>query len=251
MTHAPVRTRLLLWLRVHRLRLLILFAGVLIPLWIFGLLAEDVVDREQFFFDAPILVFMHSRATPTLDTIMLFFSLVGYRFGVVPIDLLVLLLLVVRRRWGDVLFWSLAVGGAAILNLAAKRSFGRIRPDLWLSIAPETTFSFPSGHAMAAASIYATIAIVIGRLAPAARPTLMFAAPILIFAIGLSRIYLGAHWVTDVLAGFAAGAALTLLGTLWLCRATPASVSSAASAVPAATRDQMLKVESLEKRESS
>lgn len=205
MTTVPVRTRILPWLRAHRLRLLVLFIGVLIPLWIFGALAEDVIERQSFFFDVPILLFMHSHTTPVLNLVMLFFSGIGYGFGVVPLDLLVLLLLLWRRRWGDGLFWGLAVGGATVLNLAAKQSFERIRPHLWLSIAPETTYSFPSGHAMGSMALVAAAVVLLWptrwRWA-----TLLFGA-FFVFMVGLSRVYLGVHYPSDIFAGWTASLA--------------------------------------------
>ncbi len=218
MTTAPLRTRILPWLRVHRLRLLVLFAGVLIPLWVFGALAEDVLDQEIFFFDTPILLFMHTHATGILDLLMVFFSLIGYRFGVVPVDLLVLLLLGWRRRWGDALFWFLAVGGAAVLNLAAKQSFERIRPALWLSIAPETTYSFPSGHAMGSMALVAALVVLLW-------PTrwrwgTLVVGSFFVVMVGLSRVYLGVHYPSDILAGWTAslawvtGVSLVLYGRL-------------------------------------
>ena len=67
MNLAPIITRILLWLRNRRWLLLMLFVGVLIPLFVFGELAEDVAEHESFFFDDPILLFMHSHTTPLLD----------------------------------------------------------------------------------------------------------------------------------------------------------------------------------------
>ena len=215
---APVRTRILPSLLIHRLLLLVLFAGVLIPLWIFGALAEDVIERDPFFFDVPILLFMHAQATPVLDLVMLFFSLIGYRFGVVPVDLLVLLLLAWRRRWGDALFWGLAVGGAAILNLAAKQSFERIRPQMWLSIAPETTYSFPSGHAMGSMALAAALVVLLWPTRW--RWITLVVGSLFVLLVGVSRVYLGVHYPSDILAGWAAslawvvGVSLVLYGRL-------------------------------------
>ncbi|MBV9789400.1 MAG: phosphatase PAP2 family protein [Chloroflexi bacterium] len=211
-------TRILPWLWAHRLRLLILFAGVLIPLWIFGELAEDVIDRQQFGFDEPILLFMHNNATPLFDQVMLFFSLIGYRFGVVPVDILVFLFFLQRRRWGDLLFWGIAVGGAALLNLAAKHSFGRVRPDLWLSIAPETTFSFPSGHAMGSMALAAAVVVLLWPTRW--RWLALILGSFFVFMVGLSRVYLGVHYPSDILAGWVAslawviGVSLVLYGRL-------------------------------------
>jgi membrane-associated phospholipid phosphatase len=202
---APVRTRILPWLRVHRWRLLLLFVGVFLPLYLFGELAEDVVAQEALIFDDPILLFFYQNATPTLDAVMLFFSLVGYRYGVVPIDIGVALLLLWRRRWGDALFWALAVGGAALLNLAAKAAFGRVRPDLWMSIAPETTYSFPSGHAMGSMAL--TAALVVLLWPTRWRSLAIIGGALFTLLVGLSRVYLGVHYPSDILAGWAASLA--------------------------------------------
>ncbi len=222
---AAVRMRILPWLRVHRLRLLVLFVGVLVPLALFGLLATDVINRRDFFFDQPILFLVHSQASPLLDNVMLFFSLIGTRFGVIPLDILVLVVLLRRRRWGDVLFWSLAIGGAALLNLAAKQLFARIRPALWLSIAPETTFSFPSGHAMASTALVTALLVL---LWPTRWRSLVlgFGAAFVVL-VGLSRVYLGVHYPSDILAGWAASVAWVVgVSAVLYGRAAKARVSA-------------------------
>ncbi len=203
-----VRMRILPWLRVHRLRLLVLFVGVLIPLSLFGVLALDVISQRDFFFDRPILFFMRSHTSPLLDAVMLFFSLVGARFGVLPVDMLVLIMLLRRRRWGDVLFWGLAVGGAALLNLTAKQAFARIRPELWLSIAPETTYSFPSGHAMASTALATALLVLLWPTSW--RWIVLGIGAVFVVLVGLSRVYLGVHYPSDVLAGWAASTAWVL-----------------------------------------
>jgi len=102
------------------------------------------------------------------------------------------------------------------LNFYLKHLFERPRPQLFSEIAALHTYSFPSGHAMAAVSIYGMIAVVIARLEPRLRPWIPFAVVPVILLIGLSRIYLGAHWITDVLAGYAAGATLLFAAVFWL-----------------------------------
>lgn len=205
MAAVPLRTRILPWLRVHRVRLLLLFIGVLVPLWVFGALAEDVLEQERFFFDDPILLFLRSYTTAWLDNVMLFFSLIGYRFGVVPADLIVLAIFVQRRRWADALFWVLAVGGAALLNLLAKRSFGRPRPDLWLSIAPETTYSFPSGHAMGSMAL--AMAVIVLAWPTRWRWPALIGGVFFVVMVGVSRLYLGVHYPSDIMAGWMASLA--------------------------------------------
>lgn len=205
MKRATLRSYLLAWLYQHRWQLLVLFFGVLVPLWVFGALAEDVVEEELLVFDAPILLFLHQQATPMLDQTMLWVSLLGYAYGVIPVDGLVLLVLLGKRRWGDALFWMLAIGGSALLNLLAKRVFGRLRPDLWLSLAPEPTFSFPSGHAMGSMTL---VAALVALVWPTRWrwPTLLIGS-LFVVLVGVSRVYLGVHYPSDILAGWSAAVA--------------------------------------------
>jgi undecaprenyl-diphosphatase len=114
----------------------------------------------------------------------------------------------VLRRHREGLFAGVALGGSALLNLGAKQLFGRARPTLWESIAPEATFSFPSGHAMGSM----TLAAVLMLLAWRTRWRWWIAVPMLAFVVmvGLSRIYLGVHYPSDILAGWTAALAWTV-----------------------------------------
>ena len=209
-------SRLRQWVVHHRWRLLLLFVGVLVPLFIFGKLAREVSEREVFPFDAPLLLYLHNHATPAWDRIMLTLSLLGFRFGVVPVDIAVGLVLLARHRRGDLFFWIASVGGTAVLNLAAKSSFERVRPDYWISMAPETTYSFPSGHAMSSMALAVAAAVL-------AWPT-RWRWPVTILGglftllVGISRAYLGVHYPSDILAGWAASLAWVIGVSLALYR---------------------------------
>jgi membrane-associated phospholipid phosphatase len=196
------------FLRGRVLRLSLLFIGLLLPLWGFAELADEVHEREPFAFDEPILRYAHALSGDGLDHVAVFFSAVGYQWGVVPFDVCLILALAWRRRMREGLFAGIAIVGSALLNLTTKQFFARDRPDFWESIAPETTFSFPSGHAMGSA----TIAWVILLLAwhtrwrwPAALIATAFAG-----LVGFSRVYLGVHYPSDILAGWAAASVWTV-----------------------------------------
>ncbi|MDO5611020.1 MAG: phosphatase PAP2 family protein [Pseudomonadota bacterium] len=192
-------------LRRHGLRLVILFAALLLPLWLFGELADEVREGETFFFDKPILQWLHARHSETWDAVFLFFSRIGYEWGVIPIDIALVLVLAFKRKWREGLFAGIALGGSAILNVAAKHYFGRARPSLWESIEPEGTYSFPSGHAMGSM----TLAAVLLLLAWPTRwrwPVIVVMA-IFVPMVGISRLYLGVHYPSDILAGWSAALA--------------------------------------------
>lgn len=192
----------------HGLRLAVVFLCIALPLWSFGELAEEVAEGEPFAFDVPVLQAMHALASTGADNVFLALSAIGYSKGVVPADILLVLALAVRRHPRSALFAAIATGGSGLLNVAAKHVFHRARPDLWLSIAPESTYSFPSGHAMGSATLACTLVC----LAWDTRwrwPVLAAAIPFVI-GVGLSRVYLGVHYPSDVLAGWSAAIGWTL-----------------------------------------
>jgi undecaprenyl-diphosphatase len=113
-----------------------------------------------------------------------------------------------RRRYESLAaFWIIATAGGGLLNLELKNAFGRARPFN----APAAGWSFPSGHSMGSFVVYGMLAyvIVLSIRRPRLRNTLVFALALLVLAIGFSRVYLGAHWPSDVIGGFMAG-------TVWL-----------------------------------
>jgi undecaprenyl-diphosphatase len=129
-------------------------------------------------------------------------SRVGYQWGVIPLDVLLAMTLLVRRRWREGCFAAIAFAGSALLNIASKQFFQRDRPGLWESIAPETTFSFPSGHAMGSMTLVATLVLL-------AWPTrwrwpVIVAGAGFVVLVGASRLYLGVHYPSDIIGGWCA-----------------------------------------------
>lgn len=193
------------FLRRHPFRLLLPFVGVLLPLWAFAALATELREGEVFFFDVPVLAWLHEHATPGVDAFFQLVSELGYRWGVVPADAFLLTWLIWRRRYRDGLFFGLAVLGSLALNIGAKAFFARTRPDLWLSLAPETTYSFPSGHAMGSATLAVAAALLAWHTRW--RWPVAIAGAVFVLLVGTSRVYLGVHFPSDILAGWAAATA--------------------------------------------
>ena len=186
-------------------RIAALFIALLLPLWLFGGLAEEVHEGEAFGFDQRLLQFAQSIHGPALDAVFLWFSKVGYLWGVVPADIVLVMLLSLLRRKREALFAGVALAGSGILNVAAKHYFGRARPSLWESLAPESTYSFPSGHAMGSMTLAAVLVLLCWRTRW--RWPVLVAMSAFVMMVGLSRVYLGVHYPSDILAGWAAALA--------------------------------------------
>ncbi len=194
--------------RRHGLRLGLIFLAVWLPLWGFAELADEVHEQEEFLFDEPLLRWAQHHHAPMLDAFFVAVSAFGYQWGVIPIDIGICLWLLARRRLRVFVFFVSAVAGSALLNIAVKAIFARERPSLWESIAPEHSFSFPSGHAMGSMTL-ATALVLLSWRKPWRWPALI-AAALCVLAVGTSRVYLGVHYPSDILAGWTAALAWTI-----------------------------------------
>lgn len=222
------------FIRRHPWRLLLPFVGVLLPLWAFAGLAAEMREDGFLFFDIPAMVCLHQWASPRIDAFFSVVSRIGYLWGVVPADALILLWLLVRRRYRDGLFFGLAVLGSLAVNLVAKNYFARVRPELWLSIAPEDSYSFPSGHAMASVSLGVAVALLCWH--SRWRWPVLVAASGFIALVGISRVYLGVHYPSDILAGWAAATAWVVAMYHLVVREAPAPKPAAGAGEDLITR---------------
>jgi len=121
--------------------------------------------------------------------------------------------LLLRRHASTAVFVIFAVGGGQVLSHLAKYAFDRPRPDLVSHAVEVSSSSFPSGHSMMAAVTYLTLAAMLSRIEPSFRLRVFYliVAVVLAGLVGVSRVYLGVHWPSDVLAGWAAGGAWAFL----------------------------------------
>ena len=180
--------------------LLALLLGLVMPWVVFVNVAEDIWESGGFVGDKQILEFLHRNSTPWLDRLALAFTAAG---DPLPMGILAVVITLGLAVWGSRLqawFFGLSVGGAMGLNLLVKLLFARPRPALWISLKPAFYYSFPSGHAMGAAAV----ATAVGLLLWQHRGYWLAWALGLLFVLGVgwSRVYLGVHYPSDVLAGW-------------------------------------------------
>ncbi|HEY6940987.1 phosphatase PAP2 family protein [Dokdonella sp.] len=209
------------FLHRHGLSLLLVFLGVLAPLAAFGALAHELREGGGFFFDIPLLEAAHALEHAGFDRFFVVIAALGYQWGVVPLDAALVVALGWRRRMREGLFAGIAIIGSALLNLGAKPLFARDRPSLWASIAPEGNYSFPSGHAMGSMTLACVLVLLCWWTRwrwPALAGAIVFVA-----LVGASRVYLGVHFPSDILAGWAAAIAWTyaVYGTVFRARIRP------------------------------
>lgn len=172
----------------------------LLPLLLFVKLAEDVAENQVFFFDRPVMMWLHGHASPGLTALMEAVTQLG-GLVVVPVVATVAAVVLWRRglrRGATVL--AAAVIGSTLLNTALKAIFRRARPDFWEHLVVENSYSFPSGHAMASMAVAAALVVLTWRTRW--RWAVVAGAAVYVLAVGVSRMYLGVHFPSDVLAGW-------------------------------------------------
>jgi membrane-associated phospholipid phosphatase len=178
---------------------------LLVLIW----LCQKVWHQDSFPLDTGILWDIHRWASPLLDRVMLSITSLGDPEFVVVVIVLSAGWLLWRQRWDEIKILALACLGALILNQGMKMIFTRPRPTLWPSLLHETSFGFPSGHALGSIVLYGLLAYFYAMHHPNHVKGIYIWAVILIGSIGCSRLYLGVHYPTDIIAGY-------ITGWLWL-----------------------------------
>jgi membrane-associated phospholipid phosphatase len=180
--------------------LLVLLLGMVLPLLVFEQLAVVIWQNQDFSWDDSILLAIHQRATPQLDTFVTRFTKLGVYWGVVPVAGAISMAFLYLRRWRSLTFLLTATLGSAFINRIAKALLHRVRPALWNSVSPELDYGFPSGHAMSSMSFVA--ALVILTWGTRWCWLVLLSGSLFVGAIGWTRLYLGVHFPSDVLAGW-------------------------------------------------
>ena len=188
---------------------LISLTVAVLSLFLFAWIAENVSDERTKDFDLTVRNRVHRYASPDLTRSMIAISFLGGG-GLVLAAILALIVLLRFRRRGAALWMIVTLAGAIVLDVTLKIAFHRVRPAPFFGPSPRT-FSFPSGHCLFSFCFYGVLAGLIAARVRRLwlRSVVWSLAALLVFAIGLSRIYLGVHYPSDVIAGY-------LTASLWV-----------------------------------
>jgi membrane-associated phospholipid phosphatase len=182
---------------------LALLAGLL-----FAWLSDEVAEGETQVADDLLRTMVNQRATPTITQVMIFASVWGAPRRLAILAVVAVAVFLARRWYRGAVLVVVTLLGAGLLDGGLKLLFGRQRPTPFFEYypAPET-FSFPSGHALFATAFFGGLAALLWKRLrhPSLRVAVAVGAVVLILLIGFSRIYLGVHYPSDVLGGFAVG----------------------------------------------
>jgi undecaprenyl-diphosphatase len=174
-------------------------------LFVFGWLAEEMIEGDTQQFDAFVRTAVHHLVTPGLTRLMQVFSFLGSVAAVTTMCLGAICVSLYFRRTRTAALLAITMLGAAALDVALKHAFHRPRPVAFFGATP-SSYSFPSGHALGSLCFYGILAAILAARArgPGAKFCVWMAAVVLVGMIGFSRIYLGVHYPSDVIAGYCA-----------------------------------------------
>ncbi|HEX3579487.1 MAG TPA: phosphatase PAP2 family protein, partial [Thermoanaerobaculia bacterium] len=200
----------------------ILIAGLLFTGWAgdsFVDLAEKVHGNNAALqkIDTSIHDWAVSERTAGATTFFTTMTIIGGPLGLAVLLTIVAIILAVRRHWSWLIYLVITTGGGALLNLELKRYFARARPVAAEMLRRANGYSFPSGHAMGSAVAFGALAYLAFRAIRSwpAKTAIMAFLYTLVASVALSRVYLGVHWISDVLAG-------VTVGTVWVTTTTVA-----------------------------
>jgi undecaprenyl-diphosphatase len=174
-------------------------------------LAEELQSESETMLriDRSVRDWTHNNRYDTLTPFYLTVSIVTNPVGLTILLLAGIAVALLRTRWSLAIYMALTSAIGGLLNRWLKHLFGRERPDLVMALSDAAHESFPSGHAMGSVIVLGALAYGSVRLTSSWnwRSLWVAIAIVSIFAVALSRIYLGVHWISDIAAGFAAGSA--------------------------------------------
>lgn len=193
-------------LRDASIQLLLGLVSAISLLILFAWLAEEVFQGSLQRFDSNIRAMVHEYANPELTQVMQTLSFLGSLSFLSGLFLFLIAIFLARKLRRAAIWFTVAVVGSVILDAILKLAFHRARPVPFFGTDP-ASYSFPSGHAMSSLCFYGVLAGLISSQVNSlpARILIWIASVTLIAGIGLSRIYLGVHYPTDVIAGYLAG----------------------------------------------
>ncbi|MGP1356417.1 phosphatase PAP2 family protein [Roseicyclus sp.] len=215
MPDRPLRTLFDALRRNVEIGVLVLLALAILAVWALAELTDEVLEGATRNLDRDLLLALRvpgdlsdPLGPPWLEEMGRDFTALGGTGVIAGVTLLAAGFFLVRRSLGSMLYLLAATGGGIALSSIGKEVFDRPRPDLVPHGALVYTASFPSGHSMMAAVAYLTLGVLIARVLPERRQKayVLTVAILLTLIVGVSRVYLGVHWPTDVAAGWLAGA---------------------------------------------
>ena len=218
----PLRTAFE-WLGLHELPALLAVVVLSGGVWAFLEVADEVVERESRDIDVAMLLALRSANDPAdplgppwVEEMARDFTALGGTGVLTLIAIAAVGYLLLADRGRTALLTVTAVGGGLLISTLLKAGFDRPRPELVPHETMVYTASFPSGHSMMAAVTYLTLAAILTRVlsTPLLKAWALLVAVFVTLLVGVSRVYVGVHWPTDVLGGWAAGAAWAAL--CWL-----------------------------------
>lgn len=179
--------------------------------WIFGGVLEDVIGHEEIaIFDAPIVSYVAEHRAPWLTLVMLGATHLGEGLSLALLTLTAALISWRKKRgWRPMLLIAGAAGGASLLDVVMKVAVNRPRPPLEWMATDASGSAFPSGHTTLSTAVFGMVAYLAmeTRQTWKTKTAIWAVAAVAAFLVGISRIYLGAHWPTDVMSGWALGSA--------------------------------------------
>jgi len=203
MSISTARQRLIEYLGLSLLLGMIAAIAMLVFL---GWLTDEVLEGDARRFDEVTRNAVHAFASPTLTTVMHGLSFIGSSLCLTILTAAVIVIFALRKWGREARLFALTMIGASLLNITLKLAFKRARPVPFFDLTAPASYSFPSGHSLASCCFFAGLAAILsGRVkSKRARIMIWIAATVMFLLIGLSRIYLGVHYPTDVIAGFTA-----------------------------------------------